>query len=142
MTGSRGGGPIGASWATLLSIGIEGYLEQTKDIMETSKYLQEGINKIKELKIIGKPNGSIFSFASTEDDLNIYSIGDIMEEKFNWKIETQQKPSSIHCTILPCHSKTKDLFLEDLKKSIEIYKSDKKKYEKNGNLYFNFLRVF
>jgi glutamate/tyrosine decarboxylase-like PLP-dependent enzyme len=40
MQGTRGGGPISASYATLLTLGEEGYLRQSKEIFETSKYLQ------------------------------------------------------------------------------------------------------
>jgi sphinganine-1-phosphate aldolase len=55
-----------------------------------------------------------------------------MEKEFGWKIESQQKPYSIHCTILPSHYKVKEIFIEDLKKTIEIYKKDKIKYDKSG----------
>ena len=35
-----------------------------------------------------------------------------------WKVERQQKPPSLHCTILPHHVVTADNFLKDLELSV------------------------
>lgn len=42
VNGSRAGGIIAACWATLLSFGLEGYVEATKNIVDTTKYIEQG----------------------------------------------------------------------------------------------------
>lgn len=42
INGSRAGGIIAACWATLMSFGVEGYLEATKRIIDTSRYIEAG----------------------------------------------------------------------------------------------------
>ena len=43
--GSRAGGIIAACWATMISYGREGYVEATKQIVETTKYIFKEIAK-------------------------------------------------------------------------------------------------
>ena len=54
--GSRSGGHVAAAWATLLSLGREGYLKMAKEAMEISRKLQDGINSIEGLRVISNPD--------------------------------------------------------------------------------------
>lgn len=40
VNGSRAGGIIAACWATMMNFGMEGYLEITKNIIQTTKYIE------------------------------------------------------------------------------------------------------
>lgn len=42
VNGSRAGGIIAACWATMMSFGYEGYLEATKRIVDTARYVERG----------------------------------------------------------------------------------------------------
>jgi len=42
VNGSRAGGIIAACWATMMSFGYEGYLEATKRILDTARYIERG----------------------------------------------------------------------------------------------------
>lgn len=39
--GSRAGGIIAATWATMLHFGLDGYVNATREILKTSKYIEE-----------------------------------------------------------------------------------------------------
>ena len=116
MRGTRPGGAIAASWAAMNSLGMDGYLKLAKIVMDTSKKLIEGINKIPELYIIGKPVMSVFSF--TSDIINIYNLGDKMDKK-GWHLDRIQFPDALHMMVNPHHSEIADMFLKDLTETVK-----------------------
>lgn len=42
INGSRAGGIIAACWATMMNFGYSGYLEATKRILDTARYVEQG----------------------------------------------------------------------------------------------------
>lgn len=44
--GSRAGGNIAVCWATLLHFGRAGYVDATRDIIHTTKYIEKGLNSM------------------------------------------------------------------------------------------------
>lgn len=122
MCGTRGGGPFAAAWASLVMLGEKGYLERTKVILDTVKFILNGINGIPELKIIGKPNMSILSFGSTNPDVNIFAVADYLEDHKGWKMERQQNPDTLHLTVMSRHFDRKEALIQDLKDAIAYIK--------------------
>lgn len=116
LLGTRPGGAIAAAWAALTSLGRQGYLEMTQGILATSRALQDGINQIPGLRVLGRPDMSVFAFVSDGPDL--FAIGDLMELK-GWHIDRQQKPSAIHLMITPAHKEIVASYLADLRASVE-----------------------
>jgi len=112
MAGTRPGGAIAAAWAVMKYLGEEGYLKLAKKIMNISDGLKDGIRSIPELKILGDPVMSVFSF--TSDSLNIYALGDAMEAR-KWHLDRQQLPPSLHMMITPAHESIVEPFLDDLR---------------------------
>ncbi len=113
MTGTRPGGAIAAAWAILRYMGEEGYMKIAKEIMDTSRRFIEGIGTIPGLRILGKPDMSIFAFAS--DTIDVYALGDAMEA-LGWKLDRQQMPPALHMMVTPAHAKIAERFLEDLRR--------------------------
>jgi len=118
MLGTRPGGAIAAAWASMKALGEDGYLEKTKIVMETTKKIMDGIRSIPELEIVGNPDMSVFAYKSRSKNLNIYAVGDQMEEK-GWNIDRLQKPKALHAMVTPLHEKVIDEYISDLKKSVE-----------------------
>ena len=59
MEGSRSDGLLAATWASLVSIGREGYREYAKGIFETSAAMQEAVRSHPELRLLGsRPSSS------------------------------------------------------------------------------------
>ena len=96
VAGSRSGGLIAQCWASLVSMGQEGYEKHVKDIMDTVKIVAHGVDLIRGLESIGGSQAMIVCFASTE--LNVYSIGDAMSAK-GWSLNALQNPPSVHLCI-------------------------------------------
>ena len=118
LLGTRPGGAIAAAWAAMQAIGINGYTEQARQAMDVTKKLIDGVNAIEPLRVIGKPHMTVFAYESTSPDINIYAVGDRMEER-GWHIDRQQKPESLHAMVTPKHAAIADQYLEDLRASVQ-----------------------
>ncbi|MFX1532495.1 MAG: pyridoxal phosphate-dependent decarboxylase family protein [Promethearchaeota archaeon] len=116
MRGTRPGGAIAAAWAAMRSLGIDGYLNLARIVMDASKKLINGINEIPELYIIGKPVMSVFSF--TSDKIDVYNLGDVMDKK-GWHLDRIQYPNALHIMVNPHHAEIVDTFLKDLRDSVK-----------------------
>ncbi len=121
MRGTRPGGAIAAAWAAMRHLGMDGYLSLAKTVMDASRKLIEGINKIPELYIIGDPVMSVFSF--TSDKIDIYHLGDLLDKK-GWHLDRIQFPNALHMMVNPHHAEIVDTFLKDLKETVnEVIKN-------------------
>jgi glutamate/tyrosine decarboxylase-like PLP-dependent enzyme len=115
MTGSRPGGAIAAAWAVLNYLGEDGYTRLAKVIMETTRALVDGVNAIPGLKVLAKPDMSVFAF--TSDTVDIYAVADGLEA-MGWYPDRQQLPPSIHCMVTPAHRDIVKPYLSDLEKAV------------------------
>lgn len=121
MAGSRPGGLIAGAWASMMSLGLQGYLEHTKNIMEVSKRIQKGIKEIPELYIIGRPDMTIVAFGS--DTIDIFEVNDLMSSK-GWHLNALQRPNSIHICVTLQHVPVVEDFLKDLTESVQTVKEN------------------
>ncbi|XP_004310101.1 PREDICTED: sphingosine-1-phosphate lyase [Fragaria vesca subsp. vesca] len=121
MAGSRPGGLIAGAWAAMMALGEEGYLENTRAIMEVSKKLQKGLEDIPELFIIGRPDMTVVAFGSNVVD--IFEVNDIMSSK-GWHLNALQRPNSIHICMTLQHVPILDDFLRDLRESVKTVKEN------------------
>ncbi|KAF3431018.1 hypothetical protein FNV43_RR25748 [Rhamnella rubrinervis] len=121
IAGSRPGGLIAGAWASMMSLGEEGYLKNTKQIMDVSKQLQKGIKEIIELFIIGRPDMTIIAFGSNVVD--IFEVNDIMTSK-GWHLNALQRPNSIHICVTLQHVPVIEDFLRDLRESVRTVKEN------------------
>lgn len=124
IAGSRSGGMIAQTWASLMIHGEEGYMQTTGDIYKVVREIAEGLPKIKGVSLVGEPLAMIICFRA-EDGLNIYSIGDRMSAK-GWHLNALQKPACQHlCVTVHMVGKAAG-FLRDLQASVEEVRSSPK----------------
>src|SRR3954451_21190693 len=95
MDGSRSGGLLAATWASMVQLGRERYLRYAKAIFETSKAMQAAVTSHPELRIMGEPS---FLFSFTSDEFDIYHVNDFMRTK-GWRFNGQQYPNAIHMAV-------------------------------------------
>ncbi|KAI5004872.1 hypothetical protein ZWY2020_032115 [Hordeum vulgare] len=121
MAGSRPGGLIAGAWAAMMSLGLNGYLESTGQIMEVSKKIQKGIDDISGLFVIGKPDMTVVAFGS--DAVDIFEVNDIMSSK-GWHLNALQRPNSLHICVTLQHTAIYEEFLKDLEDSVNTVKAN------------------
>jgi glutamate/tyrosine decarboxylase-like PLP-dependent enzyme len=118
LAGTRPGGPIAAAWATLMAIGRDGYLRMARQIMDTTRAFQEGIRAIPGMRVLGRPEMSVFAFTCDEPQGSIFGIADAMERR-GWHVDRQARPDSMHLMITPAHTAILDEYLRDLRASLD-----------------------
>jgi glutamate/tyrosine decarboxylase-like PLP-dependent enzyme len=95
MDGSRSVGLLAATWASLVTLGREGYLEYARRIFSTADTMQEAVRSHADLRILGDPT---FCFSFTSDDFDIYLVNDRMRLN-GWRFNGQQYPNAIHMAV-------------------------------------------
>jgi len=114
LLGTRPGGAYAAAWASIQANGLEGYRKLAQRTMNAANRLKDGISQIEGLEIIGNPKASLFSYRSVDPQLNIFAVGDVMEQK-GWSIDRLQRPDALHAMVTASHDKVVDQYLSDLK---------------------------
>ncbi len=95
MEGSRSGGLIAATWASMVQLGREGYLGYAKQIFETSATMQSAVRSQPELRMIGEPT---FLFCFTSEEFDVYLVNDFMRLR-GWRFNGQQYPNALHMAV-------------------------------------------
>ena len=134
MSGSRSGGIIAATWASMVSLGREGYLRIAKDIFATAAALVDAITAIPELRVLGRP---FFNVAfTTSGDLDIYHVNDHLASK-GWRMNGLQLPPALHfCVTRPnTQPGVVDRFAADLREAVEYAKSPAQPVPRSGAVY-------
>jgi len=85
-------------------------------VMDATTALLGGINRIPELRVLGKPDMSVFAF--TSDSLDIHSVADALDEA-GWHPDRQQLPPSLHCMVTPAHEDAVKPFVGALTSAVE-----------------------
>ena len=115
MAGTRPGGPVAAAWALMNYLGQEGYLHITDVVMRATKRIQEGIEEIPGIKVLGEPAMSVFAIGS--DGVDVYEVADEMAAR-GWHFDRQHFPASLHVTVSYIHAGLEAEFLADLAESV------------------------
>ena len=99
FAGSRSGATVAACWATMVHIGHNGYIERTKKIIKTARYIEAGLRKIPNIFVFGRPEMSVIGFGSL--DFDIFRLSSALVQR-GWNLNSLQFPASIHiCCCLP-----------------------------------------
>lgn len=116
LAGSRPGALMAGCWASLVSIGHEGYVASCKSIVSATRRLKKAIvEDIDGIYLIGDPLCSVISFGS--DTLNVYELADMLTAK-GWHLSALQKPAAIHLAATRLSIPAIDDLITDLKVSV------------------------
>jgi len=134
MTGSRSGGLHASTWANLVSLGEEGYMNAARAIMKITDRIQEGLKGIPEIQVVGQPT---FIVSMRSSQVDIFHVNDYMSSK-GWRFNGLQNPAGIHfCVTVPqtLVPGIDDLLLEDLRAGVAYAKSAAGTKPKSSALY-------
>ncbi len=95
MEGSRSGGLLAATWASMVHLGREGYRRYAGEIFETAGQMMAAVRSHPELRIMGSPT---FCFSFTSEEFDIYHVADFMRPR-GWRFNGQQYPNAIHMAV-------------------------------------------
>jgi sphinganine-1-phosphate aldolase len=116
MAGARPAAPIATAWAVTSYLGVEGYVELTRGLMQTTAKVRAGIEDIPGLSIVGDPIGPVLSFRSDVHDVD--AVADVMDDR-GWNLSRNTEPRSLHLMLSPAHAAVADELLTDLRDAVE-----------------------
>jgi glutamate/tyrosine decarboxylase-like PLP-dependent enzyme len=133
IEGSRSSGLLAATWASMVSLGREGYLRYAKAIFETAFAMQADVRTHPELRIMGNPT---FCFSFTSDEFDVYHVNDALRER-GWRMNGQQYPNSIHmCVTRPqTQPGVREAWTVDLAAAVDHARAHKDEPAKSSSIY-------
>jgi glutamate/tyrosine decarboxylase-like PLP-dependent enzyme len=133
MGGSRSGGLIAATWAVMVALGRQGYLEKARKVFETAFAMQAEIRRHPALRILGSPT---FCFSFTSDEFDIYHVNDFMKRR-GWRFNGQQFPSAIHMCVTGPQTQpgVTERFGGDLAEAVDYARRPDQPIPRSGALY-------
>jgi sphinganine-1-phosphate aldolase len=133
VQGSRSGGLSAATWAAMVSIGEDGYLEAARRIMDTADKIRAGIAGIPEIEIAGK---STFLLSLISDQVDMYHVNDYLATK-GWRMNGCQNPPGFHfcITLRNTLPGVAESFVRDLKDAVAYAKDPPQPFPTSGALY-------
>lgn len=116
FAGSRPGALIASAWATMMSLGREGYVRHTRAVLETARVIRQGIEAISELRVIGDP---LWVIAFASDSIDVYRVLDEMTKR-GFHLNGLQKPPAVHLCVTLRHTQpgVAEQLLEALRDSV------------------------
>lgn len=130
--GTRPGGAIAAAWASLMTLGEEGFLHHTDRAMKATQVLVDGVASIPELEVVAKPDATVVAWRTRPDSkLDTYVVADRLEDR-DWLIDRQHHPASIHCTVTSNHERVMPEYVADLREAV-AYVAAHPELESRGN---------
>lgn len=117
MEGSRSGGVLASTWASMVSLGRSGYRAHAAEIFAAADRFKDVVRSHPQLRIMGDPT---FCFSFTSDDFDIYHLVDHMAPK-GWRFNGQQYPNAIHLAVTRPQTRpgVVDRFAADLAEAVE-----------------------
>ena len=135
FAGSRSGAIVAACWATMVHIGRQGYIERTKKIISTARFIEEALRRIPHIFVFGKPEMSVIGFGSL--DFDIFHLSSALVQR-GWNLNSLQFPASIHicCTLPHTQPGVAEALVRDVEESVcEIMKVPTAKVTGAGAMY-------
>ncbi|KAM4851827.1 LOW QUALITY PROTEIN: sphingosine-1-phosphate lyase 1-like [Thomomys bottae] len=136
IAGSRPGGIVAACWAALMYFGENGYVEATKQIIKTTRFLKSELENINGIFVLGDPQLSVIALGSCEFDIG--HLFNMMTNK-GWKLNLLQFFAILinFCiTLVHTQKQVAVQFLKDIRESVtQIMKNPKAMVKGMGAIY-------
>jgi glutamate/tyrosine decarboxylase-like PLP-dependent enzyme len=117
--GTKPGGSVASAWAVMRYLGEDGYMAATRETMDATRMLIDGINKIPGLKCL-TPTGesNLFAYIPTDPSIDIMAVADRLEER-GWFRGRMREPLGIQQGVNPAHLPVVDEYIQAVKDAIE-----------------------
>ena len=133
MGGSRSGGLIAATWASMLSLGKAGYRAIASDIFDTADAIKAAVGSQPELELIGD---SAFNVSFRSDEVDIYHVNDGLTAR-GWRMNGLQLPPALHFCITRPNTQpgVAEAFAADLAAAVDYAKAPPSPMPRSGAMY-------
>ena len=120
VAGAKSAAPALAAWAVMQHLGVDGFTEIVRGLLATADRLKDGLVAHDGISTNGDPVGTILSWRSELDGLDLYALGDALERRgwfFNRLTGTGGGKPGLHVMVSPAHASVLDDLLADVSAS-------------------------
>ncbi len=132
IAGSRNSGPVASAWAVMKYLGYEGYLEITRQLIESRQRFFDQIEATDGASLIGRAEGPHFAF--TVEGVDIHTVLDGLMSR-GWGVNLGTKPDSILLMLSHHHGAVAEAFGNDLRGIIRQARSGDAAQVSDGKVY-------
>lgn len=111
VAGAKPAAPIATAWAVMQSLGLDGYTEIMRGLMDTVTKVRTTIESLEDVTIVGDPIGPVMAMRS--DAIDLYAVADVLDAK-GWHINRNTDPYGLHLMLSPAHGLVVDQLVSDL----------------------------
>jgi glutamate/tyrosine decarboxylase-like PLP-dependent enzyme len=120
MQSTKSGGPVAGAWAVVESLGHDGYLALTRDVLEATDRIVAGVEKVPALRLVVPPDSTLVALA-TDGSCDAFTVCDEMTAR-GWYVQPQMsfagQPPTIHLSVSAATLTVVDEFLAALAESV------------------------
>ena len=123
LQGSRSGLPMAAAWAVMQHLGIDGYVDLTRTVLDNADRMRAGVRAIDGVTVLGDPRFHLLAMAAApatgdEPAVDVFAVADALEAR-GWYHDRQGPPDSLHSTVSNSNTGVIDDYLVDLAAAVE-----------------------
>ena len=119
MQGTRSGLPMACAWAVMQHLGVDGYVELTRQTLINADRMRAGIMAIDGIRVLGDGQFHLIAMGaeprdgSDEPSIDMFALGDALLER-GWYHDRQTPPDNLHSTVSNTNTGVIDDYLVDL----------------------------
>ena len=87
LQSTKSGGPLAGAWAVVTTIGDDGYLALTEQVLEGVDRIVAGVEQIAGLRVVVRPDSTLVAIA-TDETCDVFTITDAMT-RAGWYVQPQ-----------------------------------------------------
>jgi sphinganine-1-phosphate aldolase len=111
VAGARPAAPVACAWAAINYLGVEGYTEIVRGLMETTATVRAAVAGMEGVELVGDPIGPVLALQS--DSVDLHAVGDAMDDR-GWYLNRNTDPHGLHLMLSPGHAAVVEDLLADL----------------------------
>jgi sphinganine-1-phosphate aldolase len=115
IAGARPAAPIAGAWAAMTHLGIDGYVELMRTVMDTTTEFRSTVDDLDGIDVVGRPVGPVLALESAS--LDLYAVGDVMDDR-GWHLNRNVEPHGLHVMISPAHAQVVAQLTTDLRDAV------------------------
>ncbi|WP_240655259.1 pyridoxal phosphate-dependent decarboxylase family protein [Rhodovarius crocodyli] len=115
--GTRPGGAVASAWAVMNYLGMEGYTEAARRIMDAKARMAAGVEAIPGLEVLRPSPHAIFIYRPTDPALEMGRIAAAMDRR-GWLQGQMAGGRGMHHHLNPLHAQVADAYLADLRQAV------------------------
>ena len=116
LQGARSGLPMAAGWAVMQHLGVDGYVELTRQTLDNADRMRAGITGVDGLRVLGDGDLHLVAMAAdeaAERPIDVFALGDALLAR-GWYHDRQGPPDSLHSTVSNSNTGVIERYVSDL----------------------------